>query len=59
MNSQLYKLGFKEAEVPDFKLPTLDGLWGKQGSCQENIYFCSIDFAKAFDCVDHNKLENS
>ena len=55
----MYKLGFKEAEVPDFKLPTLDGLWGKQGSCQENIYFCSIDFAKAFDCVDHNKLENS
>ena len=26
---------------------------------QENIYFCFIDCAKAFDCVDHNKLENS
>ena len=26
---------------------------------QENIYFCLIDYAKAFDCVDHNKLENS
>ena len=26
---------------------------------QKNIYFCSIDYAKAFDCVDHNKLENS
>ena len=25
---------------------------------QKNIYFCSIDYAKAFDCVDHNKLEN-
>ena len=25
----------------------------------ENIYFCSIDYTKAFDCVDHNKLENS
>ena len=25
---------------------------------QENIYFCIIDYAKAFDCVDHNKLEN-
>ena len=24
-----------------------------------NIYFCFIDYAKAFDCVDHNKLENS
>ena len=26
---------------------------------QKNIYFCSIDYAKAFDCVEHNKLENS
>ena len=26
---------------------------------QKNIYFCSIDYAKAFNCVDHNKLENS
>ena len=25
---------------------------------QKNIYFCFIDYAKAFDCVDHNKLEN-
>ena len=26
---------------------------------QKNIYFCFIDYTKAFDCVDHNKLENS
>ena len=26
---------------------------------QKNSYFCFIDYAKAFDCVDHNKLENS
>ena len=26
---------------------------------QKNIYFCFIDYAKAFDCVDHNKLDNS
>ena len=26
---------------------------------QKSIYFCFIDYAKAFDCVDHNKLENS
>ena len=31
----------------------------KSREFQENIYFCFIDYAKAFDCVDHNKLENS
>ena len=31
----------------------------KAGEFQKNIYFCFIDYAKAFDCVDHNKLENS
>ena len=31
----------------------------KARNFQENIYFCFIDYAKAFDCVDHNKLENS
>ena len=29
------------------------------GEFQKNIYFCIIDYAKAFDCVDHKKLENS
>ena len=31
----------------------------KAGEFQKNIYFCFIEYAKAFDCVDHNKLENS
>ena len=31
----------------------------KSREFQKNIYFCFIDYAKAFDCVDHNKLENS
>ena len=31
----------------------------KASEFQKNIYFCFIDYAKAFDCVDHNKLENS
>ena len=31
----------------------------KARELQENIYFCFIDYAKAFDCVDHKKLENS
>ena len=32
---------------------------GKAREFQKNIYFSFIDYAKAFDCVDHNKLENS
>ena len=31
----------------------------KAGEYQKNIYFCFIDYSKAFDCVDQNKLENS
>ena len=31
----------------------------KMQEFQKNIYFCFIDYAKALDCVDHNKLENS
>ena len=31
----------------------------KAGESQKNIYFCFIDYTKAFDCVDHNKLKNS
>ena len=48
VNFQMFKLVFENAEEPEIKLPTsLD---------QKNIYFCFIDYAKAFDCVDHNKL---
>ena len=32
--------------------------WKKTREFQKNIYFCYIDYSKAFDCVDHNKLEN-
>ena len=38
-----------------FKLPTSVGSLKKQ-EFQKNIYFCFIDYAKAFDCVDHNIL---
>ena len=31
----------------------------KSREFQKNIYFCFIDYAKTFDCVDHSKLENS
>ena len=52
------KLDWENAEEPEIKLPTSAGSSKKQ-EFQKNIYFCFIDYAKAFDCVDHNKLENS
>ena len=54
MNFQMFKLVSEKAEEPEIKLPTCAGSWKKQ--FQKNIYFCFIDYAKAFDCVDHNKL---
>ena len=50
--------GLEKAEAPESKLPTCAGSWKKQEK-QKNIYFRFIDYAKVFDCVDHNKLENS
>ena len=54
----MFKLVFEKAEEAEIKLPTSAGSSKKQ-EFQKNIYFCFIDYAKAFDCVDHNKLENS
>ena len=51
----MFKLVLEKAEQPEVKLPTSAGSWKKQESSR-NIYFCFIDYAKAFDCVDHNKL---
>ena len=47
---------YKPMWSPEIKLPTSAGSWKKQESSRKNIYFCFIDYAKAFDCVDHNKL---
>ena len=52
----MFKLVLEKAEEPEIKLPTSAGSWKKQESSIKNIYFCFIDDAKAFDCVDHNKL---
>ena len=49
------QVGFRKAEEPEIKLPTSAGSLKKQ-EFQKNIYFSFIDYAKAFDCVDHNKL---
>ena len=46
----------EKAEEPEIKLPTSTGSSKKAREFQKNIYFCFIDYAKAFDCVDHHKL---
>ena len=51
----MFKLLLEKAEEPEIKLPTSAGS-SKMREFQENIYFCFIDYAKAFDCVDHNQL---
>ena len=51
----MFKLVLEKAEEPEIKLPTPGGS-SKTQEFQKNIYFCFIDYAKAFDCVDHNKL---
>ena len=56
MNLQMFKLDLEKAEEPDFKLPTSVGSSKKQENSEKKIYFCFIEYAKAFDCVGHNKL---
>ena len=55
MNFQMFKLDLEKAEEPEIKLPISAGSSKKQ-EFQKNIYFCCTDYAKALDCVDHNKL---
>ena len=52
----MFKLDLEKAEEPKIKLPTSFGSSKRAREFQINIYFCFIDSAKAFNCVDHNKL---
>ena len=52
----MFKLLLEKAEEPEIKLPISSASSKKQESSRKNIYFWFIDYAKAFDCVDHNKL---
>ena len=52
----MFKLDLEKVEEPEIKLLTSSGSQKKQGNLKKKIYFCFIDYAKAFDCVDHNKL---
>ena len=59
VNFQIFKLVLKKAEEPEIKLPNCRWIMEKAREFQKNIYVCFIDYAKAFDCVDQCKLENS
>ena len=51
--------GFRKGRGTRDQIANIRWIMEKAREFQENIYFCFIDYAKAFDCVDHNKLENS
>ena len=54
----MFKLDFKKTEEPKIKLPTSEHPLDhrKKQEFQKNIYFWFVDYAKACDCVDYNKL---
>ena len=51
--------GFRKGRGTRDQIANIRWIMEKAREVQKNIYFCFIDYAKAFDCVDHNKLENS
>ena len=58
MNFQMFSLDLEKAKEPG-QIVNIRWIIEKAREFQKNIYFHFIDCAKAFDCVDHNKLENS
>ena len=54
----MYKFGLEKAKEPEIKLPTFFWITEKAREFQKIIHFCFIDYTKAFDYVDHNKLWN-
>ena len=61
MNCELpdVQAGFRKGRGTRDQMANIRWIIKKAKEFQKNIYFCFIDYAKAFDCVDHNKLENS
>ena len=59
MNFQMFKLDLEKAEELEIKLDlwrSIQWITEKAREFQKDIYFCFIDYAKTFDCVDHNRL---
>ena len=50
--------GFRKGKGTRDQIANIHRIIKKAREFQKNIYFCFMDYAKAFDCVDHNKLEN-
>ena len=61
MNRELpdVQAGFRKGTGMGHQIANICWIIKKAREFQKNIYFCFIDYAKAFDCVDHHKLENS
>ena len=61
MNRELpdAQAGFRKGRGTRDQIANIHWIMEKAREFQKNVYFCFIDHAKAFDCVDHNKLENS
>ena len=61
MNRELpdVQAGFRKGRGPRDQIANIRWIMEKAREFQKNIYFCFLDYAKAFDYVDHNKLENS
>ena len=57
-NFQIFKLDLEKAQDPEIRLPTSVGI-EKAREIQTNIYFCFIDYAKAFDYGSQQTVENS
>ena len=53
MNFQMFKLDLEKAEEPEINIHCIIE---KASEFHKNVYFCFIDYAKAFDCVEHKKL---
>ena len=53
------QVGFRKGSGTKDQIANIHGIIKKAGELQKNIFFCFIDFVKAFDYMDHNKLENS
>ena len=56
MNFQMFKLNLEKAEEPRDQIANIHWIIEKARELQKNIYFCFIDYAKGFDCLDHKKL---